>query len=181
MNNHTKHLQNSITSEVNLHSGKKKQLKILLIVAAKSDILIKEPAWNHSDIILVVAFFLVEESDNLNCCICKTKVIYIHPNYGQEWSSLLLISTILLCLINFTAILVSLWKILNSLFLAWRVKSMDNHKHVWAKNMQLQFIQFSWNTCWIVFKLSCKCYNYQVDNFLIIYLCPYCVSCCFAL
>ena len=128
---------------------------------------------SQSDIILVVA---------LNySCICKTKVIYIHPNYSQEWSSLLLISTILLCWINFTAILVCLWKILNSLFLAWRVKSMDNHKHVWAKNMQLQFIQFSLNTWWIVFKLSCKCYNYQVDNFQIIYLCPYCVSCCFAL
>ena len=42
VNNHTKHLQNSITSEVNLHSGKKSQLEILLIVAAKSDILKKE-------------------------------------------------------------------------------------------------------------------------------------------
>lgn len=42
MNYHTKHLQNSITSEVNLHSGKKSQLEILLIVAAKSDILKKE-------------------------------------------------------------------------------------------------------------------------------------------
>ena len=40
VNYHTKHLQNSITSKlkVNLHSGKKSQLEILLIVAAKSDI-----------------------------------------------------------------------------------------------------------------------------------------------
>ena len=42
VNFHTKHLQNSIISKVNLHSGKKSQLEILLIVAAKSDILKKE-------------------------------------------------------------------------------------------------------------------------------------------